>query len=214
MSKLTSLPYELARLPWTLVDSALADRLPQTSRPRVVLDRALGSADRVAGSVLHDRGLAQRGADRLDRSTKLLAAERLEQEAAARREQAEQTETALTREAERKRKAAEDRAEAGLEEADAVEAQRTREATARAASGAAAKKASADELAARRRAAAEERKRGAEQVAESGKRAVQREVEVEVDEASEAKRTAQQARRDADRLDDIVDAKKADRTSD
>jgi hypothetical protein len=214
VTKLISLPYELARLPWSVVDSALSDGLPRTSRPRVILDKALGSADRIAGSVLRDRDLARRGADRLDRTSRLLTAERLEQEAEARREQAEQAEAALTREAERTREAAEERAESALEEADAVRARRRQEATSRAAQRAAATKDTADRLADRRTAAAEQRRRSAEQVAEADKRAAQREVKAELDEATTAKRTARQARQDAERLDGLVEAKKAERTED
>ncbi|MCW2842634.1 MAG: hypothetical protein JWN22_550, partial [Nocardioides sp.] len=65
ISRLITLPYELARLPLLVVDSTLSDRLPETSGPRVTLDRTIGSADKIAGALLGNRDLARRGADRL-----------------------------------------------------------------------------------------------------------------------------------------------------
>ena len=67
ISTLIALPYEIARLPIALVDKNLTDRLPATSGTRVGLDRAIGGADRVAGALLGNRSIAQRGADRLHR---------------------------------------------------------------------------------------------------------------------------------------------------
>ena len=86
---LIALPYEIARLPLAIVDRNVADRLPETSASRVTLDRAIGSVDRIAGAVLRNEHIARRGADRIDRSAKLIAAAQLEEEAAARRTQAE-----------------------------------------------------------------------------------------------------------------------------
>lgn len=80
ISTLIKIPYELARLPLVIVDSTLADKLPQTSGPRVTLDRAIGSADKLAGSLLGNRDIARRGADRLERSDKLLTADRIEEQ--------------------------------------------------------------------------------------------------------------------------------------
>ena len=68
---LISLPYELARVPLVLVDNAVAKRLPESSRSRVTLDRAIGSADRLAGALLRNGDIAQRGTDRLRRSADL-----------------------------------------------------------------------------------------------------------------------------------------------
>ncbi|MDN4172710.1 hypothetical protein QWY28_07150 [Nocardioides sp. SOB77] len=214
LTRLISLPYEIARLPLAVVDSTLAGRLPETSAPRVALDRTIGSADRIAGAVLHNSVLARRGTERLERSAKLLTAEQLESEAAERRAEAQRTAAAGAQEAERARRAAEERAESGLEEADATEARRKQEAATRAAQAAATKKAAADERAARRAATAEQRKQAAEEVAEAEKRSAQREVRSEIDEASAAKKAALQARQDADRLDDLVDAKRDERTQD
>ncbi len=65
MMNLVSLPYEIARLPLSLIDSKLSDKLPENQR--LTLDRAIGSADRLAGTVLGNRDLAKRGTARLER---------------------------------------------------------------------------------------------------------------------------------------------------
>ena len=81
ISTIIALPYEIARLPLVVLDTGLS-ALPETSAPRVVVDRALGMSDKVAGTVLRNGGLAKRGSDRLERTEKLQSAARLEQEAA------------------------------------------------------------------------------------------------------------------------------------
>src|SRR3954451_3097280 len=106
ISTLIALPYELARLPLVIVDNGLFDRLPETSGPRVTLDRAIGSVDKLAGTLLGNRDIARRGADRIERTEKLLTAASLEREAVTRREQARERAAAGRREAGLKRKAA------------------------------------------------------------------------------------------------------------
>ena len=96
---LIALPYEIARLPLVVVDNNLSRRLPDDAPARVALDRAIGTADTFAGSLLRDQGIAARGAERLDRSDTLATAARLEEEAAVRREQARETAVAGRREA-------------------------------------------------------------------------------------------------------------------
>ena len=148
LSTLIALPYKAARLPLTVVDRSLARRWSETSSPRVGLDRVLGSSDRFAGTLLGNRELAKSGTDRLERSEKLLTAERLEQEAETRRAQAAKTAATGRRTATKKRREAQDRAEAGLAEADAAEKKAKQEAKAAAAKTAAAKKKAAGKRAA------------------------------------------------------------------
>lgn len=214
ISTLIALPYEIARLPLTLVDSKLADRLPETSGPRVTLDRAIGSADKVAGSVLRNRDIAQRGTDRIERTDKLVAAARLEQAAAQRREQAAETAAEGRQEAAQKRKAAQDRAASGLDEAAAAEARGKQEAKAEATKAAAAKKAAADKRAASRSDSAEQRKKIADGAAEADKQAAQRKAEGERDEARKTAQEAAEKRDDAELLGDLVEEKKQERQQD
>jgi hypothetical protein len=214
ISTLIALPYEVARLPLTIADNGLVQRLPETSGTRVTLDRAIGSADKLAGTLLGNRGIAQRGADRIERSEKLLTAARLEQEAAARREQARDTAAAGRRKATRKRKAAQDRAASGLDEADAAEARGKQQAKAKAAKAASAKKAAADRRAASRTATVEQRKGRVDSVAEARKRSAQRKAKAELDDARKTKQSATEARSDAERLKDLTEAKKQERKQD
>ncbi len=214
ISTILTLPYELARLPLTIIDTSLASRLAETSKPRVTFNRALGSADKVAGGLLGSSDIAQRGADRLERSHKLVAALRLEQEATTRREQAVETEDIGTQQAARKREAAQDRAQSGLDEAAAVEARGKREARIKAEKAATEKKAAADQRAGNRTAKVEQSKERAESAAEAKKRAAQRQAEAELDDASKTARSAAEARADAERLSDLTEAKKQGRKRD
>ena len=211
ISTLIALPYEVARLPLAIVDTSLVRRLPETSGTRVTLDRAIGSADKLAGTLLGNRDIAQRGADRIEHSEKLLTAARLEQEAATRREQARETAAAGRRKATRKRKAAQDRAASGLDEADAAEARGKRDAKVKAAKTASAKKASADRRAASRTATAEQRKGRLDSAAEARKQSAQRKAKAELEDARATKQSASEARSDAERLSDLTEAKKQER---
>ncbi|KAA1426003.1 hypothetical protein [Nocardioides antri] len=214
LSSLIALPYELARMPVVLVDDRLATRLSEDSVPRVALDRVIGSADKIAGSLLHNQDIAQRGADRIERSSKLATAARLEQEATARRERAEETLVSGRQEAAQKREAARDRVTSGLAEAEAVEARGKQDAKARAAREAKAKKAASDERAAKRAATIEEREDRVESAADTKKKAAQREARSELDEARESRKSAADARADAERLSDLTKAKKQERKRD
>ena len=214
ITSLIALPYELARMPVVLVDNSLSTRLPDDSVPRVILDRAIGSSDKLAGSLLRNPDIAQRGADRIERSGKLATAARLEQEAATRREQAEETIVSGRQQAAKKREAARDRVTAGLAEAEAAEARGKQEAEARAAREAADKKAAADERAAKRATTIEQRKDRVESAAETKKKATQRKARSELDEARESRQTAAEARADAERLSDLTEARKKDRKKD
>ena len=211
ISTLIALPYEIARLPLVYVDSRLSDRLPETSGSRVTLDRAIGSADKLAGSVLRNRAIAERGADRIQRTDKLVAAARLEHAAAERREQAAETAATGRQEAAQKRKAAQNRAASGLEEAAAAEARGKQEAKDKATKAAAAKQAAADKRAASRDAAAEQRRKNVESAAEAMKKAAEREAQAERDEARETKQAAAETRDDAERLGDLAEAKSQER---
>jgi hypothetical protein len=208
---LITAPYELARLPLVLADQHLGARLSETSPVRVTLDRAIGSADKVAGAVLGDRDIARRGADRIEQSDKVLTAKRLEQEAAARREQARDTAVSGRRQAAEKRRAAQARAVSGLEEADVAEARGKQQAKASAAKTASAKKAAAAKRAQDKLTTVQQRKKAVDTAAQAKKRAAQRRVEPDIAEARETGQSAEQARADAERLHDLTQAKKQDR---
>jgi hypothetical protein len=214
IKSLIAFPYEMARRPVVAIDNGLSSRLPETSTARVALDRAIGSADKLAGALLGNSEIAQRGAERLDRSEKLVAAARLEQEAAARREQADEKAASGRQEAAEKRETAEKRAASGLEEADEAEERGKQEAEERARKAAATKKAAADQKAASRKRQAEARKAGVDSVATAKKKAAQREAKSEVAKARENEAAAGEARADAERLSVLTETKKNERKQD
>ncbi|MBJ7359312.1 hypothetical protein [Nocardioides sp.] len=214
ISTLVALPYEIARLPLALVDGALADRLPDTSTTRVTLDRALGSADKLAGRLTSNRAIAQRGADRLDRLDKRVTAARLDEDAAAKREQADEVFRAGRRQAAEKRSTAQERIASAPEKAEAVEVRAKQEAKLRARSTASARKKSADERAVQVVESAEQQQQRKEAAAAARKKAAQRKAKAKADEARETARDAAEARADADRLDELVETKKQDRRQD
>jgi hypothetical protein len=211
ISTVIALPYELVRLPLAILDTGLSTTLAVTSGPRVALDRAIGVSDQLAGALLRNPDIAQRGADRLERSHKLLMAARLEEEAATRREQARETAAAGSRQAAQQRNAAQKRAASGLEEADAAEARGKQQAKAKAARTASAKKAAADKRAAGRTATVVQARTRVDSAAEAKKRAAQQAVESELDDARETQQAAERTRADADRLGDLAAAKKQER---
>ena len=211
ISTLIALPYKLARTPLVLIDSTLSERLPETSLPRVTLDRVIGSSDKFAGALLGDQEIAGRGADRIERSDTLRKAAKLEQEAATRREQAQDNLADGREEAEEKRKAAEDRISRSLDEADAAEARGKREARAKAKKAAAAKKATADQKAASRNATIEQRKQRVASAAEAKKKTAQRQAKAKIDDARKADQTAAESRADAERLSHLTEVKKQER---
>jgi hypothetical protein len=190
---LIAMPYEIARLPLVIVDNSLTRRLPETSVARMTLDRTIGSADKLAGALIGDRVLAKRGSDRIGHAEKVRTAARLEQEAAQKRQQAEE------------------RAVAGLDEADVAEARGRQQAKAAAARTASAKQAAADQRAEERLSVVEQRKKRVETAAQAKKRAAQQRARAELEEARETRESAAEARQDAERLDDLVEAKKAAR---
>lgn len=211
INALIALPYKLARTPLSLVDSTLSHRLPETSLPRTTLDLVIGSTDRLAGALLGDDELGRRGVERVERSDTLRKAGKLEHQADARRKQAEQTFAEARQEADLKRQAAEEHATESLDLADVVEAREKREAKANAKKAAAAKKRAADEEAERRKSAVEQREQTTKSAAETNKKAAQREAEARMDKARSAEKSAAASRADAERLENLVDAKKQER---
>ena len=209
---LITVPYELARLPLVVIDNSLLSRLSETSSARMTFNRAIGSADKVAGALIGDRAIAKRGTDRIEHSAKARSAARLEREAATRREQAQEAVSRGTEQAAEKREAAQARAASGLEEADVAEARGKQQAKAAAAKTASAKKAVADKRADDRSATADQRKQRVTTAAEAKKRSAQQRAKTEIAEAGETKQSAAEARADADRLSDLTAAKKDERT--
>ncbi len=207
IKSLITIPYELARLPLATLDRGLG-RLPETSLPRTTLGRAIGSVDVLAGTVLRDDEIAGRGADRLERAGKLAESAPLKHEAEDRRRQAEKVAEAGRQEAEEKRQEAADQVAAGVSEAEQVEAEAKEQAAANAKKAASAKKKAADQKAANARETVEKRKERVAAASEEKKKAARRQAKSELDDARESKESAAEARKDAEVLSDLTEAKK------
>jgi hypothetical protein len=214
ISTLVSLPYEIARLPLALVDRTLAERLPETSTPRATLDRALGSADRIAGRLTGNRDIAQRGTERLDRLEKLVTAARLEKEADSKRDQADETFREGRQQAAQQRSAAQDKIASAPDKAEAAEARGKQEAKQRARTTEAAKKQSADEQAVKVVETAEQARQRKEAAAQARREAARRKAEAKAEEARETERSAAASRAEAEQLSDLTEAKKQERKQD
>ena len=65
ISTVIALPYEILRLPLAVLDTGLS-ALSETSGARVTLDWAIGTSDKLAGSLLRNDEIARRGADRIE----------------------------------------------------------------------------------------------------------------------------------------------------
>ena len=205
---LITVPYEFARLPLVILESALSTRLPGTSPARLTLDRAIGSVDRAAGALIGDREIAKRGSDRVAHVAKVRAAARLEQQATSLREQADETALTGTRQAAQKRRAVQSRARSGLDEAAVKEARGKQRAKATAVQTASARKAAADHRAADVTATVERRKQRVNTAADAQKRAAQGRTKAVTAAARESKQRAGEARADAERLGDLAAARK------
>jgi hypothetical protein len=208
---LLTVPYQLTRTPLVLVDVQLARRLPEDSRPRLLLDRVLGSYDQLAGRLLDDPHLAQRGVDRVQRSGKLANAVALEREAAQRREAAETIAAAGQRQAAETAQQAQDRLDGGLEEAETTERDEKRAAAADARAAAARKKKQAGQRTARRLASVEQKVNRAETVANTRTANAQKTAKAKLDDAAGERAKARAKRDDADQLAHLTTAKRQSR---
>lgn len=214
ISTLVALPYKIARVPLSFVDSTLSQRLPETSVPRTTLDLVIGSTDKLAGALLGDQELSQRGTDRIERAETLRRAGKREAEADTQWAQAEHVAVAGQEEAERKRKLAQDRAAESLDVADVVEARERREAKDEARKSVAARQRASDQKAERRNSSIEQRKQRATSAAEAKRKTAQRQAKTKVDEARKTEQDAAQTRADAERLSSLAETKKQERKDD
>lgn len=210
---LLALPYEIARAPLAVIDTQIAQRLPQDSLPRLAFDRALGSYDQFAGRLLANKAIVEQGTDRITRSGKLAEALTLENDAAAKREQAQQAGSAGRRSARELREAAQQRVADGLDVADATE-RRGKQAAATGARRQAAKdKQAVQERTEQRTTSIRRQARQSDQVANARQTAARKAAEAKLDDAAQTRKAARATRADADKLGDLTDAKKDARTS-
>lgn len=205
---LLTMPYQLSRGPITLIDLAVAHRLPADSAPRLVFDRAVGSYDRLAGRLLRDRTLVQRGTERVGRADKLADAATLEQQAAERRSAADEAARAAQQDAADKMDEAHERVEAGVRDARTAERRGKNAAAAKARTARARSKEQADAIAARRVRTTRQRVGAVEQAAEARTDSARRTAKAKLADVSKQRSAASAERSDADRLDRLAATKR------
>ena len=208
---LLAVPYKFYRLPLAVVDEQVARRLPADSAPRLVFDRALGSYDRLAGHLLGDVAVAERGSDRIARSAKLADAVALERDAAANRDQAAEEIDAGQRSAAVKRKTAQQRLADGLDEANARERQGKQRAAAQARADATRNKQQADARTKKGVGAIQQGLQKVDAVTDAKLLQTRRGTNAKVDQARATKTAANSARARADQLGQLAATKRNSR---
>jgi len=209
-----TVPYRIARTPLAVLTSSVGARLPENSRPRLVLDRTLGTTDQVAGRLFGSSTLVEEGTRRVERSDKLAQATELEAEAAKRRQQARDVGTSGRRTAADKAQQARDTAAEGLEEADRTERRGKQEAANRARTTAARKKSAADARAKQQVDSIENSVERTEAAANARATQAKRRTAAKVGDAQEQRADADAKREEAEELGELADAKRSARKTD
>jgi hypothetical protein len=208
---LLQLPYRAARTPLTLFDTALVRRLPKESAPRLTFERILGSIDEIAGRLLDNDGIEQRGTKLRERAEKLGHAMELEQQAASRRNAAGDTLRSAKEKAGALHDEAQQRTREGLRAAADTERKGKQTAAKRADELADTAKERVDQAAADRLAAVEhDRNQTEKQAAAREERATEKAKE-DLHQVAQQRTDAAERRADADQLSELVDAKKDSR---
>jgi hypothetical protein len=210
---LLHLPYHAARMPLAVMDAKLVKRLPADSPPRLAFERILGSLDVVAGRVLNDRHVEDRGAQLRDHADLLGDAVELEHDAAQRRSAAQETVRQAEQQAESLRAAAQREQREGVHEAVENEREEKQAAARRARAQASAAKQQADARAANRLAAVEQKRRQAEAGVQARTSRAVAAAKSELDEAAEKRSAARARRAEADELGKLSNAKQQARKS-
>jgi hypothetical protein len=209
---LLATPYRIVRTPLALLNSTVGARLPQESRPRRVLDLALGSTDQFAGRLLGDQTLAEDGARRVDRTEKIGQAADLEAQATERRQAAKSAARSGRQEAADKAREARERAVQGLDEAEQTERRGKQAAAANARTTAAQKKQAAEADAQQRLERIEEGVERTESVANARTTAAKKRAAAKISDADKQRADADSKRSEADDLGELAAAKRTART--
>ncbi|HEU5267524.1 MAG TPA: hypothetical protein VFU35_12535 [Jatrophihabitans sp.] len=208
---LLTVPYRLYRLPLAVIDWQVARRLPADSTPKLAFDKAVGGYDRLAGRLLGDTEIADRGSERIARSTKLADAKALEAKATAHRQDAAAAARAGADTARTKRSQSRQRVAEGLD--DAAETERRSK---QRAADAAAEKASRDKeqvgaVTEKRVSDVRRRRDQADAAADAKEQHTRRRAQAQLADVREAKAAASSDRSDAEHLDQLAAGKRETR---
>ncbi|MGE2832739.1 IF2 family translation initiation factor [Mycobacterium sp. SMC-4] len=216
--KITDLPfavlrlqYRLARVPLQLIEQRFVARMDAEAPPRLYFERAVGTVDAAAGSLLRDAKLEESGINRIEKAAVLGEAARLDDLAAQQKQQAEDE---LAERRERAASAPEEarqEAQERISEARLTAEQRKQQTAQEAAVRAEQAKKQVDDAAEQKVAAVEKTRRNVENRSRAVENTKVSAAKEELEDAADKQRTAGKARQHAERLDELSDVEKEKR---
>jgi hypothetical protein len=204
-------PYQVARLPLTLVQSQVMPRMSNDSPPRLAFERALGSVDLAAGRLLHDDQLKTNGARLRTRAEDLSEAARLEADAAERKRAAAHTRQHGAQHADQLREQAEQHQVDGVRQTAARIREAKRDASIQVQTQAEKAKQRSQSRAERKLAAARNDRQTAERQAAAREQRAARRAQAGIADAAQQKAHARTRRADAGKLAELASAKNSAR---
>ncbi|MET0900359.1 MAG: IF2 family translation initiation factor [Mycobacterium sp.] len=205
------LQYQIARFPLHLIEQQISARVDPEAPGRLFYERSLGTLDATVGGFLGDAGLQERGAALLERSEALKQAAKLEAEASAKLQDADQTLKRKADKAIQDQKEARETRQEEVEQAKADADERKRTAAETAAKRAATAKKQADEVAAKRVENVEAAKRAQQNTINKAEEKVVKAADAQRDDAAQKRSDAAAKRAQADKVEALADVEKQSR---
>ncbi|MGP4055706.1 IF2 family translation initiation factor [Mycobacterium sp. 4D054] len=203
--------YRLARTPLRLLENTVMTRFDDEAPAKLLYERAIGAVDASAGSFLRDSELEQQGIVRIEKAAALGEALRLDEVADQKKQQA------ADELREKREKAATAPQEAGrqarqrMQNAQEKADKRTQDVAQSVASRTAEAKREVDQAAGQKVEAAEQAKRSAQNRSRAAEKVVTSAADKQLDDAASKRSAAAGARAHADRLEEFSETEKEKR---
>ncbi|MBN3455409.1 IF2 family translation initiation factor [Mycobacterium sp. DSM 3803] len=210
-SAVLRLQYRIARFPLQLIDAHVVSRLDSEAPARLLYENSLGTLDAKIGGVLGDTELEQRGTALSERSKALARAAQLDAMGTEEIEHADADLEAVRDDAIVDVREAREAKNRRAADARATAEERKKTATQRVQNQTEAAMRQADQTAAHRKASAEAARRDERAGIEAAEERSIAEDEAKLDDAAQARSSAAGYRAQADRLEELADAKKRQR---
>lgn len=205
--------YQIARCPLQLIEDQVAARVDSDAPGRLFYERSLGTLDATVGNLLGDDDLARRGTALVERSDVLIQATKLEANAAAKEQDADETLKEKRDSAVRAQQEAREKRDQEVKDAKTTAAKRKRTAAEATAKRTADAKRQADQLAAERRETVEATKREQQAVIREAEEQVAADAEAKREDAAKKLAEAEAKREQADAVEALADVEKHSRKS-
>ncbi len=216
--KITTVPfavlgiqYKIARFPLQLIEDTVVVRMDAEAPARLFYERTLGMLDAAVGNALGDSQLEKRGAALAERSDALSRAAKLDAAATQKQQRAGDELKTKRDNAIKEQKQARDETEQDLRDARDKAEQRKSNAQRSAEQRTAAAKEQADAVAATRAKAVDEDKRAQQSRIRAKENTVTAAAQSKLEDARAKGEAAESKRAQADRLEQLADAEKANR---